>query len=49
MTPVRRLLVIAAVAAALLVSTASAANAGSCRFIVDYYGNIVSVQCDKIA
>ena len=50
MTRFRRPLVIVAVAIGLLVGTASAATAaGRCRFIVDYSGNIVSVECDKLA
>ena len=50
MTRLRRLLLIVAVAALLLVSTASVATAASgCRFITDYSGNIVRVECDTIA
>jgi conjugal transfer/entry exclusion protein len=50
MTRLRRLLLIVAVVAVLLVSTASVATAASgCRFITDYSGNIVRVQCDTIA
>ena len=49
MTRLRCLLLIVA-AAVLLVSTASVATAASgCRFITDYSGNIVRVQCDTIA
>jgi hypothetical protein len=51
MTRLRPLLLIVAVVAVLLVSTASVATAASglCRFITDYSGNIVRVQCDTIA
>jgi hypothetical protein len=50
MTRLRSLLLIVAVVAVLLVSTASVATAASgCRFITDYSGNIVRVQCDTIA
>jgi conjugal transfer/entry exclusion protein len=50
MTRLRRLLLIVAVVAVLLVSTASVATAASglCRFITDYSGNIVRVECDTI-
>ena len=50
MTRLLRLLLVGAVAAVLLVGTASVATAASarCRFIVDYSGNIVRVECDTI-
>jgi hypothetical protein len=50
MTRLLRLLLIVAVAAVLLVGTASVATAASarCRFIVDYSGNIVRVECDTV-
>jgi hypothetical protein len=50
MTRLLRLLLVGAVAAVLLIGTASVATAasGGCRFIVDYSGNIVRVECDTI-
>jgi hypothetical protein len=50
MTRLRRLLLIVAAVAVLLVSAASVTTAASgCRFITDYSGNIVRVECDTIA
>ncbi len=51
MTRLLPLLLAVGVAAVLLVGTASVATAasGRCRFIVDYSGNIVRVECDSIA
>jgi hypothetical protein len=50
MTRLSRLLLLVVATAMLLVSTANVANAASrCRFITDYSGNIVRVECDRIA